>query len=122
MLFHCIGIELIIAFYGCLLVGLVPVPVRPPAPANISTTLPTVKMIVEVSKSVAILTVQSITKLLKTKEAASALDVRSLPPIVVTEDPPKRKLDKLYRAPTPEMMAYVDFSVSTTGVLSGVKV
>jgi acyl-CoA synthetase (AMP-forming)/AMP-acid ligase II len=115
------GIELIIAFYGCLLVGLVPVPVRPPAPANISTTLPTVKMIVEVSKSVAILTVQSIHKLLKTKEAASALDVKSLPPIYVTEDPPKRKLEKFYRAPTPEMMAYVDFSVSTTGVLSGVK-
>ncbi|XP_062518678.1 disco-interacting protein 2 homolog C-like [Corticium candelabrum] len=115
------GVELVVAFYGCLLVGLVPVPVRPLSPLNIATTLPTVKMIVEVSKSVAILTLQRITKLLRTKEATSTLDVKSLPPILETDDPQKRKLDKFYRAPTPEMIAYLDFSVSTTGVLSGVK-
>ncbi|XP_062518786.1 disco-interacting protein 2 homolog A-like [Corticium candelabrum] len=115
------GIELVVAFYGCLLVALVPVPVRPLSPLNIVTTLPTVKMIVEVVKSVAILTIQRITKLLRTKEATSTLDVKSLPPILEMDDPQKRKLDKFYRAPTPEMIAYLDFSVSTTGVLSGVK-
>ena len=43
------GIDLIAAFYGCLYAGCVPITVRPPHPQNIATTLPTVKMIVEVS-------------------------------------------------------------------------
>lgn len=43
------GIDLIAAFYGCLYAGCVPVTVRPPHPQNIATTLPTVKMIVEVT-------------------------------------------------------------------------
>lgn len=43
------GIDLIAAFYGSLYAGCVPITVRPPHPQNISTTLPTVKMIVEVS-------------------------------------------------------------------------
>lgn len=42
------GIDLIAAFYGALYAGCVPITVRPPHPQNISTTLPTVKMIVEV--------------------------------------------------------------------------
>ena len=42
------GIDLIAAFYGCLYAGCVPITVRPPHPQNIATTLPTVKMIVEV--------------------------------------------------------------------------
>ena len=46
---------------------MVPVTIRPPHPQNISTTLPTVEMISEVSKSVAILTNGVITKMLKTK-------------------------------------------------------
>ncbi|XP_032015294.1 disco-interacting protein 2 homolog C-like [Hylobates moloch] len=43
------GIDLIAAFYGCLYAGCVPITVRPPHPQNIATTLPTVKMIVEVT-------------------------------------------------------------------------
>ena len=34
---------------------------------------------------------------------------------------PKKKLPVLYRAPTAEMLAYLDFSVSTTGMLAGIK-
>ncbi|KAG7234292.1 hypothetical protein INR49_005222 [Caranx melampygus] len=41
------GIDLIVAFYGCLYAGCVPITVRPPHLQNIATTLPTVKMIVE---------------------------------------------------------------------------
>lgn len=44
-----LGIDLIAAFYGCLYAGCVPITVRPPHPQNIATTLPTVKMIVEVT-------------------------------------------------------------------------
>ena len=47
--------------------GMVPVTIRPPHPQNIATTLPTVKMIVEVSKSVAILTYSPIIKMMKSK-------------------------------------------------------
>lgn len=42
------GVDLIAAFYGCLYCGCVPVTVRPPHPQNLATTLPTVRMIVEV--------------------------------------------------------------------------
>jgi hypothetical protein len=38
-----------------------------------------------------------------------------------TDDLPKKKLPGIYRAPTPELLAYLDFSVSTTGMLAGIK-
>ena len=47
--------------------GCVPVTIRPPHPQNVASTLPTVRMIVEVSKSVAILTTAVIIKLLRSK-------------------------------------------------------
>ncbi|XP_052812810.1 disco-interacting protein 2 homolog C-like isoform X3 [Mya arenaria] len=115
------GIELIAAFYGCLYAGCVPVTIRPPHPQNVTTTLPTVKMIVEVSKSSAILTSANIVKLLRSKEALSVVDVRAWPTILDSDDLPKKKLTNVYKAPTPEMICYLDFSVSTTGMLAGVK-
>uniref|UniRef100_A0A4W6FE84 Disco interacting A n=1 Tax=Lates calcarifer TaxID=8187 RepID=A0A4W6FE84_LATCA len=115
------GIDLIATFYGCLYAGCVPVTVRPPHPQNLATTLPTVKMIVEVSKSVCILTTQAIMKLLKSKEAAAAVDIKSWPMVMDTDDLPRKKSPQMYKPPTPEMLAYLDFSVSTTGILAGVK-
>ncbi|XP_033966601.1 disco-interacting protein 2 homolog A isoform X3 [Pseudochaenichthys georgianus] len=115
------GIDLIATFYGCLYAGCVPVTVRPPHPQNLATTLPTVKMIVEVSKSVCILTSQAIMKLLKSKEAAAAVDIKSWPMVLDTDDLPRKKTPQMYKPPTPEMLAYLDFSVSTTGILAGVK-
>ncbi|XP_037395067.1 disco-interacting protein 2 homolog A isoform X6 [Pygocentrus nattereri] len=115
------GTDLIATFYGCLYAGCVPVTVRPPHPQNLATTLPTVKMIVEVSKSVCILTTQAIMKLLRSKEAAAAVDVKTWPMVLDTDDLPRKKLPQIYKPPTPEMLAYLDFSVSTTGILAGVK-
>uniref|UniRef100_A0A8C1BGN6 Disco-interacting protein 2 homolog A n=1 Tax=Cyprinus carpio carpio TaxID=630221 RepID=A0A8C1BGN6_CYPCA len=115
------GIDLIATFYGCLYAGCVPVTVRPPHPQNLTTTLPTVKMIVEVSKSVCILTTQAIMKLLKSKEAAAAVDIKTWPLILDTDDLPRKRIPQIYKPPTPEMLAYLDFSVSTTGILAGVK-
>ncbi|XP_070166273.1 disco-interacting protein 2 homolog A isoform X5 [Polyergus mexicanus] len=115
------GTDLICAFYGCLYVGAVPVTIRPPHPQNLQTTLPTVRMIVDVSKSVLVLTNQNILKLLKTKEANNVVDVKSWPIILDMDDMPKKKLPVMYRAPTAEMLAYLDFSVSTTGMLAGIK-
>ncbi|XP_035379521.1 disco-interacting protein 2 homolog A isoform X3 [Electrophorus electricus] len=115
------GIDLIATFYGCLYAGCVPVTVRPPHPQNLATTLPTVKMIVEVSKSVCILTTQAIMKLLKSKEATAAVDVKTWPMVLDTDDLPRKKTPQMYKPPTPETLAYLDFSVSTTGILAGVK-
>lgn len=51
---YCVlaGIELITAFYGCLYAGCIPVTVRPPHAQSLTATLPTVRMIVEVSNGV----------------------------------------------------------------------
>ncbi|XP_023601740.1 disco-interacting protein 2 homolog A isoform X7 [Myotis lucifugus] len=115
------GVDLIAAFYGCLYCGCVPVTVRPPHPQNLATTLPTVKMIVEVSKSACVLTTQAIMRLLKSKEAAATVDVRTWPTILDTDDIPKKKVANVFRPPSPDVLAYLDFSVSTTGILAGVK-
>nr|XP_015841700.2 disco-interacting protein 2 homolog A isoform X5 [Peromyscus maniculatus bairdii] len=115
------GVDLIAAFYGCLYCGCVPVTVRPPHPQNLGTTLPTVKMIVEVSKSACVLSTQAITRLLRSKEAAAAVDVRTWPTILDTDDIPKKKVASIFRPPSPDVLAYLDFSVSTTGILAGVK-
>ncbi|XP_036419427.1 disco-interacting protein 2 homolog C isoform X2 [Colossoma macropomum] len=115
------GLDLIAAFYGCLYAGCIPITVRPPHPQNISTTLPTVKMIVEVSRSACVMTTQAICKLLRSKEASAAVDLRSWPPVLDTDDLPKRRSPLLYKPSDPESLAYLDFSVSTTGMLAGVK-
>ncbi|KAF4519578.1 hypothetical protein B566_EDAN004786 [Ephemera danica] len=115
------GLDLICAFYGCLYVGAVPVTIRPPHPQNLQTTLPTVRMIVDVSKSVLVLSNQNVIKLLKSKEASNVTDIKSWPMTLDSDDMPKKKLAAVYRAPTAEMLAYLDFSVSTTGMLAGIK-
>lgn len=113
------GIDLICAFYGCLYLGVIPITIRPPHPQNLTTTLPTVRMIVKVSKSVVVLSIQSIIKLLKSREAGASVDPKSWPPIIDIEDNPKRKLAAIANV-TLDSTAYLDFSVSTCGRLSGV--
>uniref|UniRef100_A0A8C1UX21 Disco-interacting protein 2 homolog Cb n=1 Tax=Cyprinus carpio TaxID=7962 RepID=A0A8C1UX21_CYPCA len=115
------GLDLIAAFYGSLYAGCIPITVRPPHPQNISTTLPTVKMILEVSRSVCVMTTQAISKLLKSRDASVAVDFKSWPPILETDDLPKRRCPLLYKPCDPDSLAYLDFSVSTTGMLAGVK-
>ena len=115
------GVDLITAFYGCLYVGVVPVTIRPPHPQNLQTTLPTVRMIVDVSKSAIILSSAAVIKLLKSKEASNVVDIKSWPPTLDTDELPKKKLPGVYRPPTAELVAYHDFSVSTTGMLAGIK-
>ena len=117
------GLDLIAAVYACFYVGLIPVPIRPPNPNNMLTTLPTVKMIVQVSKSVAVLTNGLLIKLLRSKDASQIVDSKFWPPMINTDDSVRRKTSVKFRIPpTPEMLAYLDFSVSTTGMLAGVKV
>ncbi|XP_062335716.1 disco-interacting protein 2 homolog C-like isoform X3 [Osmerus eperlanus] len=115
------GIDLIAAFYGALYAGCVPITVRPPHPQNISTTLPTVKMIVEVSRSACVMTTAVICKLLRSKEAVATVDIRNWPPVLDTDDLPKKKPPALFKPCNPDGLAYLDFSVSTTGMLAGVQ-
>ncbi|CAB1336770.1 unnamed protein product, partial [Coregonus sp. 'balchen'] len=115
------GIDLIAAFYGCLYAGVIPVTVRPPHPQNLAATLPTVRMIIDVSKAACILTTQLLMRILRSKEAAASVNVKTWPTIIDTDDLPRRRPPQLYKPPTAEMLAYLDFSVSTTGMLTGVK-
>lgn len=83
------GIELIAAFYGCLTVGLVPVCIRAPSSVNLQASLITVRMVVDVSKSVALLSNSSMIKLLKSKEASShRLNTKAWPTILDIDDAP----------------------------------
>lgn len=50
-----------------LLPGVCPVTIRPPHQQNVATTLPTVKMVAEVSKAVAVLSTALIIKMIKSK-------------------------------------------------------
>ena len=123
---------------------MVPVTIRPPHPQNLQTTLPTVRMIVDVSKSAVVLSSQQVIKLLKSKEASNVVDIKvaflaihpittyeyrfllfallqSWPVTLDTDDTRKGRLPGVYRAPTAEMLSYLDFSVSTTGMLAGIK-
>ncbi|XP_037031681.1 disco-interacting protein 2 isoform X8 [Bradysia coprophila] len=113
------GLDLICAFYGCLYLGAVPITIRPPHPQNLITTLPTVRMIVDVSKSGIVLSIQNIIKLLKSREAAASIDPKSWPIILDIDDNPKRKLASIANCSL-DSTAYLDFSVSTCGRLSGV--
>jgi len=56
------------------------------------------------------------------QEAASVVDPKSWPTFYDTDDLPKKKLQNIHRFPTAEMVCYLDFSVSTTGMLAGIKV
>ncbi|XP_064108435.1 disco-interacting protein 2 homolog C-like [Macrobrachium nipponense] len=114
------GVDLIAAFYGCLYVGAVPVTIRPPHPQNLQSTVNTVRTVVEVSKSSIILSTLTVIKLLKSKEEKFDSG-KKWAPILDTDDLPKKRLPSIYKAPTPEMIAYLDFSVSTTGMLAGIK-
>uniref|UniRef100_A0A673YHG4 Disco-interacting protein 2 homolog B-A-like n=1 Tax=Salmo trutta TaxID=8032 RepID=A0A673YHG4_SALTR len=116
------GIDLIASFYGCLYAGCVPVTVRPPHPQNLAATLPTVRMIIDVSKAACILTTQNLMRTLRSKEAAATVNIKTWPTIIDTDDLPRRRPPMIYKPPTAEMIAYLDFSVSTTGMLTGVKI
>ncbi|GMR53977.1 hypothetical protein PMAYCL1PPCAC_24172, partial [Pristionchus mayeri] len=118
------GIELVAAFYGCLSAGVIPVCVRPPSSSALQTTLPTVRMIVDVSKAVAILSTPAIIKLLKSKEALHRVDAKSWPLILDADDLPSAKRRNHLELPERKAgdVCYLDFSVSTTGQLSGVGV
>lgn len=41
--------------------------------------------------------------------------------LVCADDLPRKRPASIYKPPTAEMLAYLDFSVSTTGMLTGVK-
>ncbi|XP_030386379.1 disco-interacting protein 2 isoform X2 [Scaptodrosophila lebanonensis] len=115
------GLDLLCAFYGCLYLGAIPITIRPPHPQNLITTLPTVRMIVDVSKSGIVLSIQPIIKLLKSREAATSIDPKTWPQILDIDDNPKRKLTCIATVAL-DSSAYLDFSVSTCGRLSGVNI
>ena len=51
-----------------------------------------------------------------------AVEPKPWPPLLDTDDLPKRKLQHVYHAESADQLCYIDFSVSTTGMLTGAKV
>ncbi|CAF1064496.1 unnamed protein product, partial [Didymodactylos carnosus] len=122
------SVDLVSAFYACLYIGVIPVAIRPPHAQNLSSTLSTVKMTVELSHSKIILTNSIIGKLLRCKEASTLLDPKLWPLIIDTDDLPKYKKvlnienRRKIMINSQEQLCYLDFSISTTGTLTGVKI
>ena len=75
-------------------------------------------MIVDVSKSDITLSSAQVIKLLKSKEASYVVDIKLWPPTLDRDELPKKKLPGVYRHPTAKLVAYHQFSVSTTGTFS----
>ncbi|KAL5489571.1 hypothetical protein EMCRGX_G018680 [Ephydatia muelleri] len=73
------GLDLVCAFYACLYIGIVPVLIQPPSITSASSNLPTIKIVVEVSNSRAILTLHTVTRFLKSKEATAIIDSQDPP-------------------------------------------
>ncbi|KAF7260828.1 hypothetical protein EG68_01624, partial [Paragonimus skrjabini miyazakii] len=176
------GTEMICAFYACLLIGAIPVPVRPPprldspAPstnpaspsvpgsnmhlsgppgsgsasglsqpglggsslstsgswANIhfrpaapsfEASMELVWNVVKHSNASAILTQQSLVKLLKSKEVTSKIPFNNWPLILDSEESFRKKVTPLHQNPCMEQpVAYLDFTTSTTGTVTGIRV
>uniref|UniRef100_A0A8R1E1A1 DMAP_binding domain-containing protein n=1 Tax=Caenorhabditis japonica TaxID=281687 RepID=A0A8R1E1A1_CAEJA len=124
------SIDLVAAFFGCLSAGLVPVCIRPPIPSDLNTTLGPIRMMVDMSKAVAILAPQNVSKLLKSKEAAHSIDSNAWPMILDLEDAPsswRRKPNNncdtttsgSSGAASKEEICYLDFSINSSGQLQG---
>ena len=116
------GLDLIAGFYGSLLMGLIPVVIRSVTQQNYSSLLPTIQHILDRSKAVAILTSHSTIRQLKSKEISAYFDIRTWPPLLDLDDVGRRKLERIYHPPTSELIAFIDYTVSSTGVLTGTKV
>ncbi|XP_063679406.1 disco-interacting protein 2 homolog C-like isoform X7 [Bolinopsis microptera] len=115
------GLELISAFYGCVYAGLVPVCIRPPSADNLLAALPTLKMMMECCNIMAILTTHGVMKLMTSKAGSQVVDPKKWPMFIETDDAVNKKKVTIYKPPTPEMIAYLDFSVNSNGLLTGVK-
>ncbi|CDR32765.1 DMAP1-binding domain-containing protein [Caenorhabditis elegans] len=124
------SIDLVAAFFGCLSAGLVPVCIKPPVASDLNTTLGPIRMMVDMSKAVAILAPQNVSKLLKSKEAAHSIDSNAWPMILDLEDAPsswRRKNNNncdtttsgSSGAASKEEICYLDFSINSSGQLQG---
>ena len=56
------------------------------------------------------------------QDANSVIDSRQWPILVDIEDSTRKKLAAFHRPPAADRLCYLDFSVSTTGMLAGVQV
>uniref|UniRef100_A0A1I8IVH7 DMAP1-binding domain-containing protein n=1 Tax=Macrostomum lignano TaxID=282301 RepID=A0A1I8IVH7_9PLAT len=130
------GLDLAAAVFACQLAACVPLPVRPPAAAS---GLNTCRLIIESGRATLLLTTQPVAKLMRSKDAM-ALGC-SWPPIVDVDDARRRHSSSAPPPPPPstesgaaannsvngsandvaESTAYLDYSVSTTGLLTGVR-
>lgn len=56
------------------------------------------------------------------KEANAIFDSKQWPTLLDIEESTKKKLSAFHRPPSSDRLCYLDFSVSTTGMLAGIRV
>ena len=56
------------------------------------------------------------------KAGSAVVDPKKWPIFIETDEAVNKKKVTIYKPPTPEMIAYLDFSVNSNGLLTGVKV
>ncbi|KAL3108583.1 hypothetical protein niasHT_015505 [Heterodera trifolii] len=130
------GLDLVAAVFACFFASLVPICIRPPSVHNFHSSMLTVRMIIDVSKAVALLSNGTLIKLLRSKELSHRVNAKAWPTILDIEDAPSlsvarskaRKAGSSTAAVEPSIarrpddIFYLDFAVSTTGQLSGIVV
>uniref|UniRef100_A0A914GXB6 AMP-dependent synthetase/ligase domain-containing protein n=1 Tax=Globodera rostochiensis TaxID=31243 RepID=A0A914GXB6_GLORO len=127
------GLDLVSAVFGCFFASLVPICIRPPSVHNFHNSMLTVRMIIDVSKAVALISNGALIKLLRSKELSHRVNAKAWPTILDVEDAPSlsvarskmRKSGGGVAEPPPRQpddICYLDFAVSTTGQLSGIAV
>nr|CDS27664.2 disco interacting protein 2 [Hymenolepis microstoma] len=98
-------------------------PSPPPAQICFADSVTMAWNVVSSSQAVVCLTQASIIKLIKSKEAANRIPVVSWPPLLDYDESWRKKLTTVYQPHSPDIeVAYLDFTPSTTGTLTGVEV
>uniref|UniRef100_A0A0R3TQN3 AMP-binding domain-containing protein n=1 Tax=Rodentolepis nana TaxID=102285 RepID=A0A0R3TQN3_RODNA len=98
-------------------------PSPPPAQICFADSVTMAWNVVSSSQAVVCLTQASIIKLIKSKEAANRIPVVNWPLLLDYDETWRKKLTTVYQPHSPDIeVAYLDFTPSTTGTLTGVEV
>ncbi|KAH9283284.1 Disco-interacting protein 2 -like protein C [Echinococcus granulosus] len=98
-------------------------PSPPPAQICFADSVTMAWNVVSSAQAVVCLTQSSVIKLIKSKEAAGRIPMSSWPQLLDYDETWRRKLSTVYLPHSPDTeVAYLDFTPSTTGTLTGVEV
>uniref|UniRef100_A0A5K3EKF8 AMP-binding domain-containing protein n=2 Tax=Mesocestoides corti TaxID=53468 RepID=A0A5K3EKF8_MESCO len=98
-------------------------PSPPPAQIRFADSITVAWSVVSAAQASVCLTQSSIIKLIKSKEAVGRIPISNWPPLLDYDETWRKKLTSVYQPQSAETeVAYLDFTPSTTGTLTGVEV